>query len=76
MGMGCALIAWRACAAISAGSSNVSALADVAMVVAAALVVAALSLLFPRYRSFRAFSWLFLIVCACALQLSRDPLLG
>jgi hypothetical protein len=68
------MLALRGFLVAQAGAA--SALSDIVRTLAPAMCIAALPLIMPRYRSYRAFSWLLLIVCACELQVSRDRWLG
>ena len=74
--LGCGLLALRAIAALNSGADLGTAARDAASAFGVALCLSALPLLALRYRSFRAFSWCFLVISLCALQLSRDRLLG
>ena len=73
-GLGGGALVLRGLAAANAGATARGAISVVGVTALVVVAVAALPLLLPRYRSFRAFSWLFLIACLCALQLSRDPI--
>jgi hypothetical protein len=63
-------------ASVNSGATAGGAASDIARALGAALVVGGLPLVVPRYRSFRAFSWLFLIVTFLQLYLSKDRLIG
>jgi len=71
-----AMLALRGFGAVRIEGPSSAVFTDVASAAGIALVIAALPMILPRYRSFRVFSWLLLIVCACELQLSRDRWLG
>ena len=70
------MLVLRGAASVNNGSSASGAGSDLAHALGAALIVAGLPLAVPRYRSFRAFSWLFFIVTFLQLYLSKDRLIG
>ena len=73
--LGCGALAVRGMAATNAGATLHGAVVTTALTALVALLIAGAPMSLARYRSLRAFSWVFLLVCLCALQLSRDPIL-
>jgi hypothetical protein len=70
------MLVLRGAASFNSGAGASGASSDVARALGAALIVAGLPLALPRYRSFRAFSWLFLVITFLQLYLSKDRLIG
>ena len=76
LAFGGVMLVLRGAASFNSGASASGVSSDVLRALGVALVVAGLPLLLPRYRSFRAFSWLFLIITFLQLYLSTDRLIG
>ena len=74
--LGCAMLVLRGAASFNSGASASGVSSDVVRALGVALIVAGLPLALPRYRSFRAFSWLFFIATFLQLYLSKDRLIG
>jgi hypothetical protein len=74
--LACAMLLLRGVASVNTGALPNAVSADVARALGAALIVAGVPLSLPRFRSFRAFSWLFLIVTFLELYLTKDRLIG
>jgi len=72
--LACVMLVLRGLASANSGSTVSYALADVARATAIALCIAGLSLIVPRFRSFRAFTWPFMIVCFVDLYSSMNRL--
>ena len=70
------MLVLRGAASVNSGASAGGASSDIARALGVALIVAGLPLLVPRYRSLRAFSWLFFIATFLALYLAKDRLVG
>jgi hypothetical protein len=70
------MLVLRGAASVNSGASASGAGSDVARALGAALIVSSLPLALPRYRSLRAFSWLFMIITFLQLYLSKDRLIG
>lgn len=76
LALACAMLVLRGAASFNSGATPSSAASDMARALGAALIVAGLPLLLPRYRSFRSFSWILLIITFLQLYLSKDRLIG
>jgi hypothetical protein len=66
----------RGAASVNNGAGASGAGSDVARALGAALIVSGVPLVVPRFRSLRAFSWLFMISTFLQLYLSKERLIG
>lgn len=76
LALGCGMLVLRGAASLNGGASTGGAGSDLVRALGVALIAAGLPLVLPRYRSLRAFSWLFFIVTFLQLYLAKDRLIG
>ncbi len=76
LALGCGMLVLRGAASLNGGASAGGASSDMARALGVALIAAGMPLVWPRYRSLRAFSWLFFIVTFLQLYLAKDRLIG